>query len=83
MKLGLSLQTLAQHYIKTCRWGRTWNSGYLHKHSYNTTLKAEVGEESETQVIFIKTRTKNTLKREGEEEHETQVIFTKTRTTLH
>ena len=32
-------------------------SGYLHKHSHNTTLKPEGEKEHETQVIFTITRT--------------------------
>ena len=47
MKLRLSSQTLAQHYIK----GEEELKSYLHKHSHNTTLKPEGEEEHETQVI--------------------------------
>ena len=53
----LSSQILAQHYIKSRRWGTTGNSGYLQKHSHNTTLKPEGEKEHETQVIFTKSRT--------------------------
>ena len=33
------------------------NSGYLHKHSHNTTLNPEGEEENENQVISTKART--------------------------
>ena len=50
MKLRLYSQTLAQHYIKSQRWGTTGNSGYLQKHSHNTTLKPEGEKEHELRL---------------------------------